>query len=69
MLRSGGGLSCRALTWRVGNVILHWSPNLQNGEALPRPELTRIASSSRTGRSDWHRNQFVPLPSRPPCHG
>eukprot|EP00435_Cladocopium_sp_Y103_P046619 s1120_g13.t1 len=49
-----------------GNVVLNWSPNLQNGEKLERPELTRIFSNSRTGRTDWHRNQFVPLPSRPP---
>ena len=49
-----------------GNVVLNWSPNLENAEKLPRPELTRIFSNSRTGRTDWHRNQFVPLPSRPP---
>lgn len=47
-------------------MVLDWSPNLQNGERLERPELTRIFSNSRTGRTDWHRNQFVPLPSRPP---
>lgn len=47
-------------------MVLNWSPNLQNGERLERPELTRIFSNSRTGRTDWHRNQFVPLPSRPP---
>ncbi|CAJ1356642.1 unnamed protein product [Effrenium voratum] len=45
--------------------VSNWSPNLEN-EVPDRPELTRILSSSRTGRMHWHRNQFVPLPCRPP---
>lgn len=56
-----------------GEPAKHWSPNLQtsvdghSGGVRPeRPEMTRILSSSRAGRMHWHRNQFVPLPSRPP---
>ncbi|CAE7587936.1 trappc4 [Symbiodinium sp. CCMP2456] len=56
-----------------GEPAKHWSPNLQtsmdghSGGVRPeRPEMTRIISSSRAGRMHWHRNQFVPLPCRPP---
>ncbi|CAE6930445.1 trappc4 [Symbiodinium natans] len=56
-----------------GEPARNWSPNLQtsvdghSGGSWPdRPEMTRILSSSRAGRMHWHRNQFVPLPCRPP---
>ena len=34
----------------AGNVVLDWSPNLQNGERLERPELTRRCRRHPIGR-------------------